>query len=73
LVASRLEFEPEFLAALRCDREANEAPTLSDHKVDRFRGSELGSQNKVALVLPIFVVANNHHSPAANVFDGFLD
>ena len=49
-------FEPELVAALLGQAEADQPAALRGHEVDRLRGRELGGDRQVALVLAVLVV-----------------
>ena len=73
LVLRRHQVEPELVAALAGERQADQAAPLLGHEVDRLRGRELGRHRQVALVLARLVVADDDHPPAADVVDRLLD
>ena len=73
LVLRRHQVEPELVAALRRQRQADEAAPVLRHEVDRLRRRELRGERQVALVLAVLVVADHDHPPAADVLDRLLD
>ena len=73
LVLGRHQVEPELVAALAGQRQADQPPSLLGHEVDRLGRRELGRHRQVALVLAGLVVADDHHPPAADLVDSFLN
>src|SRR5579875_2108999 len=67
------EVETELLAALGCQRKADQPPPLLGHEVDGLGRHELGGHRQIALVLAILVVADHHHLALADVLDRLLD
>src|ERR1700728_4328158 len=67
------ELQSKLVTATAGQSEANEAPPLLGHEVDRLGGGELGGHGQVALVLPALVVTDDDHSPGADVLDGLRD
>ena len=65
--------QPELVAALLGQAEADEAPCVRDHEVDRLGRRELGGDREVALVLAILVVDDDHEAAGADVLDRLLD
>ena len=57
------------LAALACEREANQATAKTRHKVDGSGRHVVGSQHQVALVLAVFFVNQNDDAPGLHVGD----
>ena len=53
------------------ERQADQPSTVLRHEVHPLRGDLLGGEHDVALVLPIFVVDQDHGPTAADLFDGF--
>ena len=73
LVLGGHQVEAELLAALVGQREADQAAAVLRHEVDGLGRRELRRHRQVALVLPVLVVADDHHPPAADVLDRLLD
>ena len=63
----------ELVAALRREREADQAAAVGGHEVDRLGRDELGGHREVALVLAVLVVADDDHPAGAHVVEGLLD
>ncbi len=63
----------ELGAALRRQREADQAAAVLGHEVDVLGGGELGRHREVALVLAVLVVADDDHPALAQLLEGFLD
>ena len=61
LVLRRHQVEPELVAALGRQRQADQAAPLLGHEVDRLGRGELRGQREVALVLAVLVVAHDDH------------
>ncbi len=59
--------------ALLGHRDGDDSRRVPSHQRDRFRRDLLGSEDKVALVLPIFVVDQDDHLTGLKVVDGLLD
>ena len=59
--------------ALGVMRQADQAPAVQGHEVDRLGRDELGRHGQVALVLPVFVVDDHHHAAALDLLQGLLD
>ena len=55
--------------ALRGHRDADESAPELGHEVHEFGGDLLGRADQVALVLPVFVVGNDHEPARGNVAD----
>ena len=62
LVVARHRRQVELAAALRRQREADEAAAFLGHEVDVLGGGELGGHREVALVLAVLVVADDDHA-----------
>ena len=73
LVLGRHEVEPELVAALGRERQADEPAALLGHEVDRVGRGELRRHGEVALVLAVLVVADDDHAAGADVLEGLLD
>src|SRR5579863_95059 len=73
LVLCRHQIEAELVAALRGQRQADQAASLLGHEVDRLGSDELGGHRQIALVLAVLVVADHHHLALADVLDRVLD
>jgi hypothetical protein len=73
LVLGRHQVEPQLVAALGRQREADQPARLLGHEVDRLGSGELRREHQVALVLAVLAVADDHHSAAADLLDGLLD
>ena len=65
--------QPEHLAALRRQAEADQPAPVRRHEVDGLGRHELGRDRQVALVLAILVVDDDHEPPGADVLDRLLD
>jgi hypothetical protein len=55
------------------DRQADQAPPVAGHEVDRLRRDLLGGERKVAFVLPILVVDDDHQPSGGKILDGLFD
>ena len=73
LVLGRHQVEPELVAALGGERQADQPASLLGHEVDRLGGDELRGHRQVALVLAVLVVADDDHLALADVLDRLLD
>ena len=73
LVLGRHQVEPELVAALGGQREADQPAAVLGHEVDRLGGGELGGHRQIALVLAVLVVADDDHAPRADVVERLLD
>src|SRR4029078_712061 len=73
LVPLRHLGQPELLAALAGQAEADQAARVGRHEVDRARGRELRRADEVALVLALGIVDDEHHLTLADVLDRLLD
>ncbi len=67
------QVEPELVAALRRQRQADQPASLLRHEVDRLGRRELGGEDQVALVLAVLAVADHHHPAAPDLVEGLLD
>ena len=65
--------QPELVAALLGQAEADEAAAFLRHEVDRFGRRELRRDGEVALVLAVGRVDDDDHLPLADVLDRVLD
>ena len=63
----------ELGAALRRERQADQAAAVRGHEVDGLGGGELGGHGQVALVLAVLVVAHDDHASGAQVVERFVD
>ena len=61
LVLGRHQVEPELVAALGRQRQADQPAAVLGHEVDRLGRDELGRHREVALVLAVLVVADDDH------------
>src|SRR3989442_15172700 len=61
--------EPEGLAALGRERQADQPAPLRRHEIDHLRGDLLGRADQVALVLAVLVVRHDDELPRADVRD----
>ena len=61
------------VAAFRRQRQADQPAAVRGHKIDRFRGDELGRHGEIAFVFAVFVVDHYHHAPGAELLDRFRD
>ena len=73
LVLGRHQVEPELVAALRGQRQADQPAAVRGHEVDRLGRDELGRHREVALVLAVLVVADDDHAAGADLLDRLLD
>ena len=73
LVLRRHQVEPELVAPLARQRQADQAAAVLGHEVDRLRGRELGGHREVALVLAVLVVADDDHPAPADLLDRLLN
>ena len=73
LVVGRHHRQPELGHALLGERQADEAPPLAGHEVDRLGGDQIGRHRQIALVLAILVVDQDDHAAGADRLDGALD
>ena len=60
----------ELVAPLLGQGQADQAPALARHEVDRLRRHLLGREHEVALVLPVLVVHDDDELARAQVLDG---
>ncbi len=70
-VDGRHQRQPQRIAALAGQRQANEAASVHRHEVDDLRRHLFGGDGKVALVLAVLVVHYDEHAPRARFLDGF--
>ena len=73
LVLGRHQVEAELVAALRRQRQADQAAAVLGHEVDRLGRRELGGERQVALVLAVLGVDDDDHLAGADVGDRVLD
>jgi hypothetical protein len=73
LVLRGHQVELQLVAALRRERQADQAAAMHRHEVDRLGRRELRGEGEVALVLAVLVVADDHHAPAPHVLDRLFD
>ena len=72
-VLRRHEVEAELVAALRRERQADQAAPVRGHEVHGLGRRELRRHRQVALVLAILVVADDDHLALADVLQGLVD
>ena len=72
-VLRRHQVEPELVAALGGERQADQPAALLGHEVDRLGRRELRGERQVALVLAVLVVADHDHPPCADLVERLLD
>ena len=65
--------EPELVAALAGERQADESAAVQRHEVDHLGRDQLGRAHEVALVLAVLVVRDDHDLAVAQVLDRLLD
>ncbi len=65
--------QPELVAALLGEAEADEAARVRDHEVDGLRRRELRGDREIALVLAILVVDDDDELAGTDVLDRLLD
>ena len=65
--------QPELVAALLGQAEADEAARVGDHEVDCLRRRELGRDRQVALVLAVLVVDHDDEPAGADLLDRLFD
>ncbi len=63
----------QFVQTLSRHRQTNKPATVPGHEVDGLGGHLFRGHGQVAFVLPVLVVDDDHHAPAANVFQSLLD
>ena len=73
LVVGDHETQPELVAALGREREADQATTVRRHEIDGFGRDELGGHAQVALVLAVGRIADDHHLTTADGLYGLFD
>ena len=73
LVLGRHQVEPELVAALRRQRQADQPAAVGRHEVDRLGRDELRRHREVALVLAVLVVADHDHAAGADLLDRLFD
>ena len=67
-----LHVEVQLVAALLRDGGAEHAAAVLQHEVDMLGGDLFGGHDKVAFVLTVLVVDNNHKLALAEVLDGLF-
>jgi len=72
-IVRRHERQSQGVASLRCQRQADQSPTVSRHKINDFGRDLLGCEGEVAFVFAVFVVDDDQHAPGARLFKGFRD
>src|SRR5581483_6787565 len=65
--------QPERVAALLGQAQADEAARVRRHEVDRLGGGELGGDHEVALVLAVRIVDDDDEAAVADVLERLLD
>ncbi len=73
LVLGGHQVEPELVAAVRGEREADQPPRLAGHEVDVLRRRELRGEGQVPFVLAVLGVADDDHPAGADVLQRLLD
>src|SRR5450759_4394433 len=73
LVVGRHRRQIQLRAALRRERQADEATAFLGHEVDACGGGELRGHREVALVLAVLVVADDDHPALAQVVERIRD
>src|SRR4051812_43271234 len=64
------QFQPELVAAVFKQGNADQAAAMLAHEVDHFGGHVAGGSDEVALVLTVFVVHHDHELAVADVLNG---
>ncbi len=72
-VHGRDQRQVQRVAALRCQRQADQAAAMGRHEVDGFGRDGLGRNGQVALVFAVLVVHHNQHAARAKVFQSVWD
>ena len=65
--------QPELLALVLGERQADEPAPVRGHEVDVLGGDALGGDAEIALVLAILVVHQDDHAAGADLLQRFLD
>ena len=65
--------EPELVAALPGERQTDQASPVERHEVDHLRRDQLGRADKIAFILPVFVIGHDDDLPVPKVFDRLLN
>src|SRR5213075_994694 len=60
-------FDAKLLQTFGSRRHADQSPAMLGHEINPFRSDEFGSQDQIALVLPIGIVHNDHHFTGLDV------
>ena len=63
----------ELIAAVFCERKANQAARVLRHEIDGFWCDFFGGHREVAFVFAILVVDEDDHAALANVFYGLFN
>ena len=63
----RRERQPQLLAALARQGQADESAAVGRHEVDRIGRDAIGGHEQIALVLAVFVVDEDEHAPVARI------
>ena len=72
-VRARHQLEMQLLGALGRQRDADQAPAVLGHEVDRVGRRHLRRDDEVALVLALLGVDQNEHAAVARILDHLLD
>jgi len=62
----------QFLDPLPGHGEADQAPAVFGHEIDRVRRRHLGRDHEVALVLPVLIVDEDEHAAVPRLLEQFL-
>jgi hypothetical protein len=65
--------QAELVAALAGEGQADQAPPVQGHEVDRLGRDQLGRADQVTLVLAVLVVRDDDDLAVAQVVDGLVD
>ena len=65
--------EPEGVAALGCEREADKPAAVLRHEVDRIGRHQLGRRDEIAFVLAIFIIGDDDELAGFDGVDRLLN
>ena len=71
VLSGRHERQPQLVAPLGGEGQADQAAAVGGHEVDDLGRDFFRRDGEVAFVFAVFVVDNYEHSPRAEILDGF--
>ncbi len=64
--------QPQLLASILGEGQADQTASVTRHEIDRLRGDRLGGHQQVAFVLPVLIIHDDNHLTLAYILDDFF-